>query len=89
MPLRALVALVKKLVKFLFALVVFLVNFSEKHAASQKNIQLFKIAFNRYSSCQMPELSTNLFMRGPECGHIGAAGADKGPDRGRKKPDAG
>jgi hypothetical protein len=37
-----LVALVKNTVKFMFALFGFLVNLSEKRAASQKNIQLVK-----------------------------------------------
>jgi hypothetical protein len=62
-PRRVLVALVRKLVKFLFPLFGFLVGFSEKRAASQKNIQLFKIVFNRCSDCQAPKLSTRQFSR--------------------------
>jgi hypothetical protein len=82
-----LIALVRKLVKFLFALFGFLVNFSEKRAASQKNTQLFKTAFTRCSTCQMPELSTGPFTWGPECGRVETVGADKGPDRGRKRAE--
>jgi hypothetical protein len=84
-PRRALVTLVKNLLKFLFALFGFLVLFSEKGSTSQKNTQLFKIAFNRSSGCQMPKLSMGLFGRGPECGRAGAVVAEKGPDRGRER----
>jgi hypothetical protein len=67
LPLRALVALVKNLVKSLFALFGFLVGFSAKHSTFQDSIQC--------SGCQMPELSQRTcFMRGPECGRIGTAG---------------
>jgi hypothetical protein len=83
-PRRVLVALVKKLVEFLFALFGFLVGFSEKGSTSQKNTQLFKIIFNRCSGCQALKLSTSLFTLGPECVRVGAAVTDKGPDRGRE-----
>jgi hypothetical protein len=58
-----LVTLDKNLFGFLYALVVFLVSFSEKRSTAQKNIHLFKIAFNRGSSCQALKLSTGQFSR--------------------------
>jgi hypothetical protein len=58
-----LVALIKNLYEFPYALVGFPVSFSEKRAASQKNTQLFKIAFNRVSACQASKLSTRQFSR--------------------------
>jgi hypothetical protein len=60
-PRRGLVALVKNLFGFLYALVIFLVSLSEKRATSQKNIQLFKTALNRCSNCQAPKLSIRRF----------------------------
>jgi hypothetical protein len=62
-PHRGLVTLVKNLFGFLYTLVGFLVSFSEKRATSQKNIQFFKTAFNRYSGCQALKLSTGRFSR--------------------------
>jgi hypothetical protein len=50
--------------------------------------RLFKIAFNRSSGCQMPELSTGLFMREPECGRIGTAGPIRGLIVAAKGPDS-
>jgi hypothetical protein len=62
-PPRVLVTLVKNIVKFPFALFGFLVGFSEKRATSQKNVHLFKMAFNSCSGCQTRKLSTRRFSR--------------------------
>jgi hypothetical protein len=60
-PYRRLVELVKNLFGFPYALFGFLVSFSEKRAAFQKNIQIFKTALNRCSNCQAPKLSIRRF----------------------------
>jgi hypothetical protein len=57
------VALVKNLFGFPYALFGFLVGFSKKCAASQKNIQLVKITFNRCPGCQAPKLSMGQISR--------------------------
>jgi hypothetical protein len=90
MPLRALVTLVKKLVKFLFALFGFLVGFSEKCSTFPQNIQFFKTAFSSGSGCQMPELSTGLFYAGAGMWpHWGCGGQIRGLIGAAKEPDVG